>query len=417
MTMTMTMTTTTPRDGDALARRSGDDRAVTEAAIDREVLAVLARASGLTLLDATALHSEATATGFVTGYRVQLDDAAGSETQRVVYLETSPPADDPREGVLRLRADDGLERAAWFYPGDPALPALTVAVHPDAAAALLGRLGIPATGLELQMAAYRPGRRAVIRARTVDAVWYLKVTRPRLVDDIAARHERWIAAGLDVPEVVGHAREGLLVLREQGGIPATDVAATVDPEALLDAIAALRSGIASVAEQVPARRSLSERRRWYGRRLSQLLPTEAARVRALITAVDERLTAHPAVPATIHGDLHLGQLFVDADDPAVIRGLIDLDTAGIGDPADDDAALWAHLVATAAMAGPDAERASAAQRLADSAQARWGRGRGAAAGERIAAIAAVHLLGHALSGSLTPLEALDAAEALLADAR
>jgi aminoglycoside phosphotransferase (APT) family kinase protein len=105
---------------------------------------------------------------------------------------------------------------------------------------------------------------------------------------------------------------------------------------------------------------------------------------------------------TVHGDLHLGQVFLDPGAPDRVTGVIDIDTAGLGDPADDAAALVAQLLASAELldrAGSHA-RANATRRAADAFRAGWHRDGDPGFAGRARAIVAAHVLGHALSGSI-----------------
>lgn len=382
---------------------------------DADLLQAVAESSGLRLVGQRRLQSEAGPNGFVTGYSIRLADAQGVEVDRVVYVETTPPGID-REGVLRLRDDAGDERAVWVYPNDPNLPALADAVLPDRARALLERLsgGAVAGALRLDVTAYRPGKRAVVKATGEGGTHYLKVVAPDTARRIHERHAAWRAAGVAVPPSLGWAEAGVVAIAEQPGTPAAAALGVAEPEALLDSIDALREQISTVPSDGEARPSLARRIDWYLRRVRALDGELEARL-GVIGAEVSRLLGTEVRRVTIHGDLHLGQLFVDPDEPERVVGVIDIDTAGAGDPADDAAALWAHLVATTAhaRAAGDEAKADAADDLARRARLRWRSTRDRAQGERTAAIAATHLLGHALTGVLTPQRAVAVAERVL----
>lgn len=428
------MTTTTPTTSSDAAPAAP---ASAIAADELDLLGDVVELSGLRLVAADRLHGEAGPDGFVVGYRVEVADDEGRAAERVVYVATAPSgADQP--GVLRMRDESGDERAVWVHPNDPRLPGLAHAVIPVRAASVLagfdgGPGEVAAAGHappaeaslpDLEITAYRPGKRAVVRATRGGRTVYLKVVPPRRAAAVHDRHASWHAAGLPVPRPLGRTDEGIVGLEEQHGLPAADVLELLDPEWLLDDLDELRRRIAAVPSIGAARASLASRADWYVRRVTELAPGSADRIAALRDAIVLRTAASedaaPApAPVTIHGDLHLGQLFVDESAPYRVVGLIDVDTAGLGDPADDDAALWAHLVATAAHAEArgDAVRSARAAAVADAARARWARGPlgrdEAHRRHRVAAIAATHLLGHALTGTLHPHDALDRAERLL----
>ena len=88
----------------------------------------------------------------------------------------------------------------------------------------------------------------------------------------------------------------------------------------------------------------------------------------------------------MHGDLHFGQLFLDEE--GAVAAVIDVDTAGRGDPAEDSAAFVAHAVASALITVSPGGRERVWQ-LADAAHARWG-------GPTATPLTAVHLVGHAI---------------------
>jgi aminoglycoside phosphotransferase (APT) family kinase protein len=185
------------------------------------------------------------------------------------------------------------------------------------------------------------------------------------------------------------------------GIEAQSVVALIrDHSAFLDQVEFVCSLVAAVPAVNTARPSLFRRLDWYLERLTELLPAEREQIQRAGEAIADRGAdgfAFEFTPVTIHGDLHLGQLFVDPDNPSVIAGMLDIDTAGVGDPADDAGAFYAHLVALAeSLVDRDANAAAEAFRLADAWQGRWRRNVNAGFAARASAIAATHLLGHAL---------------------
>ncbi|MCY7412559.1 MAG: aminoglycoside phosphotransferase family protein [Salinibacterium sp.] len=423
-----------------------------------EVLAAVAASVGASLESSRVIRVEAAGETFTTGHEVGFRMPEGSLEHHTVFLDGKGL---DRPGVLSMRSDDGEQLAAWIYPADPELPALSAAVHTHSAAILLGRFGLDADALSLQVLSYRPGKRAVIRLRTATRTLYFKVVRPRLVNALVATHAQWLAAGIRVPSVIAWSPDGLIALDE---LPGTEASALIESGILskssrfLDELTSLRNRIATIPSAGDARASLASRLRWYGRRLTQLVPTEPQRVTELTRGIQSMLDAAACTStrATIHGDLHLGQLFVDSAESGRIVGVLDIDTAGLGDPADDAAALWAHLIASAALfdrggadkcgadrggagqggagrgsagrAGTDRaspERANANQAganarvLAELFRSTWGDGSQAALDparrQRTAAIAATHLIGHALSGIMSPAASLEAAEALVRD--
>ena len=394
MTTTSTMTTTEPF--------RFDDR--------RNAVLALTAAAGWNLIDDELIRMEARGSTFTTGHRIRVREG-DAEVTHVIFIDGGSP---DRAGVVELTASDGERLCGWIYPRDPALPALSAVVNPTDAGTLLIRLGVDPVGATVELLTYRPGKRAVVRVRSADHTLYVKVVRPSSVNELVAEHRRWREHDLPAPPVVGWAPEGLIALGALPGVEAIHVVDAIhDSDAFLEALAQLCDRIAAVPADRPARASLTTRLPWYLARLRSLLPHDGARVADLGARIRDRLDRSPATPiATIHGDLHLGQIMVDAENPATIVGVLDIDTAGSGDPADDLGALHAHLVVTAELRSATPTSAQNARALAD----RWAAsGRFDAIRSRAAAISATHFLGHALSGSLAADRALELAELVLSD--
>lgn len=369
-----------------------------------DVLAAVAASLESILIDAQPLQVEPTGNGFTHGYRVTLNDASGAPSDHTVFVETSPP-EATRPGVLALSNPATGERVdVWVYPADPALPALRTAVYAEAAGVVLARLGLPVDGLRVSLAAYRPGKRAVVRVDTTATAYFLKVVRPPAAQPLQARHTLWREAGVPVPAVLGWSEEGLVALEALAGSELIGVLDRVDrPDALLDQIEALGDAIARVPSVSSARASLVRRVDWYEERLIEQMPAHDGVIERTARTISRRFAAGGSPPPsrTVHGDLHLAQLLVDPLNPTAITGVLDIDTSGWGDPADDAAALYAHLIATVVHDGGSRAtvRARRASVLADGWRRRWYRSAETGFVDRAHAIAATQLLGHALSRS------------------
>ena len=375
-----------------------------ERLLHRDVLEAVAASLESTLVNAQALQVEPTGNGFTHGYRVSLRDATGSTADHTVFVETSPP-EATRPGVLALSNPATGERVdVWVYPADPALPALRTAVYAEAAGVVLARLGLPVDSLRVSLAAYRPGKRAVVRVDTGSTAYFLKVVRPPAAEPLQARHSLWREAGLPVPAVLGWSEEGLVALEALAGSELIAVLDRIpDPDALLDEIEALVSSIARVPSVSAARASLVRRVDWYEERLIEQMPANDGLIERTARTIAKRFAAGGTPPPsrTVHGDLHLAQLLVDPAAPTRITGVLDIDTSGWGDPADDAAALYAHLIATVVHDGGSRAtvRARRSSVLADGWRRRWFRSPESGFVDRAHAIAATQLLGHALSRS------------------
>jgi hypothetical protein len=265
-------------------------------------------------------------------------------TERSELLQVATP----------LGAGAGAARV-WCYPADPLLPGLADAVMPQAVVAFLGRA---ATDVHLEVRALRPCRRAVVAVRGDGLDLHLKVVPPDEVDRVVARHVAFAAADLPVAPV-------LAVDQERGWVlMATLPGATLDhrlthpsapvpgaPVPSADDLAELVERMAAVevadSDEVPASSDLVDR---HAEVLGAAVPALRSRSRAAAAAIEQLTSTLHRRIATVHGDLHAGQLLVD--EQGRIVGLLDLDDAGHGDVLDEHGRLLAHLLAIAVLADP-----------------------------------------------------------------
>ena len=387
-----------------MTRQNGQVSASGEPLRHRDVLDAVAASLESVLVEAHALQVEPTGNGFTHGYRVTLRGGTGELTDHTVFVETSPP-EATRPGVLTLRNPATGEKVdVWVYPADPALPALRTAVYAEAAGVVLARLGLPVDGLRVSLAAYRPGKRAVVRVDTTDTAYFLKVVRPPAAEPLQAKHTLWREAAIPVPAVLGWSEEGLVALEALHGAEVISLLDRIQhPAALLDELERIVSAIATVPSTAAARASLVRRIDWYEERLIEQLPEHDGLIERTARTIARRFRAGGAPPPsrTVHGDLHLAQLLADPNAPSTVTGLLDIDTSGWGDPADDAAALYAHLIATVVHDGGSRAtvRARRCSVLADGWRRRWFGASETGFVDRAHAIAATQLLGHALSRS------------------
>lgn len=338
----------------------------------------------------TRVSREPLGAGSVTGFDVREPD--GSVLR--YYVDTSRLTVREETGMATGPAGEP-EARIWLHPADPRLPALAAVAFHRAAESLLERMDLTAQAPP-EFIAYRPGRRAVLRISTGTQNTWIKVVRPKRVARIAEAHAACERAGVPVPRTLGWSPEGVILIEQAVGTPAPDV--DWDSEALLDRVDQLRDTLSTV--QGGARvRGVASRLNWYAERLRN-----KERVAAIVDAAREALESRPSSTheQTVHGDLHFGQLFLDASSGA-ITGLIDVDTLGIGDPAEDAAAFLAHASASALLSVPEARARVWA--LADGAMRRWG------TDAVVRGLVAVHMLGHA--GAAEDHGSPDAAERLL----
>jgi aminoglycoside phosphotransferase len=389
----------------------------TEYEADAALLEAVAESLGRTLASHRRVSSAVSGDGVVTAHQVEFESGDSTREQHLIYVERRAEAGesaDDTDGVLVMRDEEsGDEVAVWVYPRDPGLPALPAAVFPDGAGVLLERLGVASgSDVQLKLEAYRPGRRAVVRVDTDRSTIFLKVVAPGAAGVIAQRHNAWLNAGLPVPRILGWSEEGLVALAALTGTPAVEAIAQLDPAGFTDELLALQGRIATVPSSASARTSLAKRLDWYERRLMRAEPALEPQIAAVAQRIKGLLAkAAAATPVTIHGDLHIGQLFLDQAD--AINGVLDIDTAGFGDPADDAGALYAHLLVTAAINTERPDVSRGCETLAEHWRASWQRADDAGFERRATGIAATHLLAHALNSALDARALVERAEALL----
>ncbi|WP_206446594.1 phosphotransferase family protein [Agrococcus sp. KRD186] len=357
------------------------------------VLTRLLAESGRELVDFAQKDVEPVNEGFIVGYACGVRTPQDTVERVTIYVNTSQNAPTD-EHTVELTDAAGRRLTAWVYPQDPSLPSLPAVSYPEAAGVVLAKFGIAAEGATLRMEAYRPGKRAVLRVETAGDRWFAKVVHPSLASTIHDLHERFQHAGVAVPRSLGFSDAGLVLLGELQGVPAIDVFERIDRARFASGLDELTRHISTVRVTIGARESLARRVGWYAERMEETAPLFARQTGRLAQLVRERYAATAVpTPVTIHGDLHLGQIFVDERDPSAITGILDIDTAGLGDPADDRGALFGHVVVSSLERAATAESAQALSAFADELQAGW---HGDA---RVAAIAATHLLGHALANA------------------
>ena len=322
--------------------------------------------------EAIRVHSrEPLGAGSVIGVQSHDDD------RLLYYFDTSGLAVRAETGLAAM--DGSRPTRIWQHPADPHLPALAPVAFGDAAGTLLSRLGLRMDGTPA-MVAYRPGRRAVLRAETTDGPIWLKVVRPSRVERIVRAGTAATAAGIPVPVVHGWSEDGLIIMADAVGRPATEV--EWDPGELLDHTDAVRSDLRQITWEHRST-GISGRLDWYASRGDEQVLAVLSDARRLLDASDRS-----AIPVVVHGDLHFGQIFLGPDG---ITGVIDVDTLALGDPAEDPAAFLSHAIASALLTRSDAsERVWA---LADLAAERWG------SDSRVIGLTLIHLAGHMVAAS------------------
>lgn len=260
-------------------------------------------------------------------------------TQDTVLAGTTVNGPHPGTVPVEAEAADGtmLSVGVWRWPFDPILSDLATMVTPHLAESHLAPLvgGRP----RLEVVAYRPTERAVVRVDGPNGHVYVKVVPPASTAALVARHERLAEAGLPVPRALA-AGAGWIAMAALDGSTLRDRLKEgdghlPDPDRYLELLDVL--AVVDLVDAPPVRSRVDDAPH-HAAMLAAVLPDAGGRIAEIV----ERLSAATShrLTGTVHGDLHEAQLVVD--DRSVV-GLLDIDDVGPGDPLDDVATLVAHL--------------------------------------------------------------------------
>lgn len=304
-----------------------------------DVLRPAVHASGGRLLGCrTSQVQYRPASDLVVRYRCRIERDGATIDDTVLAGTTAagiPNGTLPVEAVSPT--GEHLTVGVWRWPFDPVVTALETMVTPHLAAAHLRELvGDRPT---LEVVAYRPTERAVIRASGHGRAVYVKVVAPATVDQLVMRHVALANAGLPVPRIEA-AGPGWIAMEALEGTTLRDrlkAGDTAGPSAT--AYRTLIETLSSVdLSGLPPVRSRLDDAPHHAAMLAAVMPDVRNRLDDLVGRLAESAPA-PALAAA-HGDLHEAQLVVDDER---ITGLLDIDDAGPGDPLDDAGTLLAHL--------------------------------------------------------------------------
>lgn len=316
-----------------------------------EVLEAVLQAVGAQLRSwrVRSVHRRGTSAVTVV-YEVAMCTQDGHERDRL-YVGHASTRSVP-DGAARVDVDGAVVHV-WQFPHDPYLPGLPDAVHRPSAAALLrrhGREGDPET-TPIRTRSYRPTRRAVVRigpSTDPDRTLYCKLlggrTPQRVAErtrDLAAAHAH-LAGHLPVPEPLEVDRDdGMVVLTALAGTSLREQLRAGAPTASVDAVLAPILQLHRLP--APPGRADPDRYADVNRHVALLrdrLPAHADQLDRVAAAV--ATVGGPR--ATVHGDLHCGQLLIAGD---AVTGLLDVDGCGTGAVAHDLGRLVAHAESAA----------------------------------------------------------------------
>jgi hypothetical protein len=335
----------------AAARREPADVALLTGTEAGDMLAGALEAEGGRLLDwqVHTIHHRPGA-GVTVGYTATVERAgsAGTPVRSEEYLcaTTARLSHGAGPGLVRLEQPDGGPVVhLWRHPADPELPALAVACD---AVRLSDRLGSRVT---VELLAYRPTRRAVLRVRRAEpagAVAYLKVVRPSAAGAFAERHRTLTAAGVPAPEVLRADEDGLVLLGAGRGTPLANLLSRGLGDragAVLDALLGTLDALPPALLDLPRRPAWSERADHYAHAAATVLPEHAARTEALAEGVNHLMAnSDPGPVVPTHGDFYEANVLMDPrPDVVALTALLDVDAVGPGHRVDDLACLLGHV--------------------------------------------------------------------------
>ena len=236
--------------------------------------------------------------------------------------------------------DGPLDVGVWRWPFDPVLSGLGTAVTP---AGIAPMLDVDHRHIRLEVVAYRPTERAVVRVLSADdeVIGYVKVVAPNQAAAIATRHDELVTAGVPAPAVTASDDAlGVLVLEPLVGPTLRELIKSGD-DGLVEPVEfdRLADRFARARLDGPPLPSRLVDGALHGRMLGTVVPGLRSRLDELIDRFEKAVV--PAADATIHGDLHEAQLVVR--DGAIV-GVLDIDDAGPGAAVDDRANLIARLL-------------------------------------------------------------------------
>lgn len=255
----------------------------------------------------------------------------------------------PSDERAEIFAAGSRQLAVWIYPKDPDLPGLVRAAYPAGMAEVLNEHRVlPAPvrpeQVALEMIAYRPRRRAVLRAIVSTpggpVAFYVKVLRQQLFAEVERRHLMLLEAGVPAPPVVASTPDHLLVLRELPGRPLAKAIFDPHPPTSAEHLIAVLDAMPPAVSQLQRRPPWTDSVQHYTVMVQRAMPGEQRRLDWITAEIQSGLAGTAPGDEPTHGDFHEGQVHVDG---GRVCGVLDVDTIGPGRRVDDLACMVAHL--------------------------------------------------------------------------
>lgn len=285
--------------------------------------------------------------GVSVGYAVVVDVmAAGGITRTDSYVvATTGRINEARlAGLGGVTLSYGEIRVhVWRHPDDPELPALRLACDPNELSEYFGEYA------DVELLAYRPTRRAVVRVDLAEVSYFAKICRPTALNALETRFRMLERAGFPAPRLKRVDDRGLLVTSEIEGLPLNRVYAQFrdgQQRAMRRTLTSLREALDSlpmVALGLAPRPAWVDRHRHYASAATAAIPERRADIDQLCADIAELCELGdfgPTVPT--HGDFYEANVFIDPQ-TGYVSGVLDVDGVGPGHRVNDWACLLGHL--------------------------------------------------------------------------
>lgn len=291
----------------------------------------------------TSTHARPNAGASVT-YRVNL--IGRGEPLQVTTVASTESV--PRGSSMVLRCDPRMIEPnseepspipinVWTYPHDPHLAGLPWAADRAAISATLD-----VSNPVLETVVYRPTRRAMIKISEGGATHsWVKVLKPKkaqaLLDTIS------VLEGSEFPyaPLLANPAPGIVVQAHGVGTPLANVISRkpYDAARMFDQIREVLDALPEQVVDLPRQKSWTDRRAHYAKAISQSLPDLTPAVNQMMRTINA-LVDEDQAPVPTHGDFFEANLLTNGTN---ITTVLDLDSVGPGNRADDYACLLAHV--------------------------------------------------------------------------
>ncbi|SDD80205.1 phosphotransferase [Auraticoccus monumenti] len=271
----------------------------------------------------------------------------------------------PSDERAEIFAAGSRQLAVWIYPKDPDLPGLVRAAYPAGMAEVLNEHRVLPSPVRpeqvaLEMIAYRPRRRAVLRATVTTpggpVTFYVKVLRRQLFAEVERRHLMLLEVGVPAPPVAASTSDHLLVLRELSGRPLAKAIFDPHPPTSAERLIGVLDAMPAAVSQLQRRPPWTDSVQHYTVMVQRAMPGEQRRLDWITAEIQSGLAGTAPGDEPTHGDFHEGQVHVDG---GRVVGVLDVDTIGPGRRVDDLACMVAHLSTVQRMNTEQAARVRA----------------------------------------------------------